>query len=415
MALFLCRLLVNRQRAVLRFVQAGTAGEIHAALATAPSDPILIWAVRVPAFMQTAWLALRQGVGRLSSADVNAMVRQMAVLMLAGIPTEESLRCIGENFRKAGNARGRALIADMLRDLREGLLLSQAVSKRPDVFPPMLQSLAKVGDQTGLMAECLMRGADNLDAVAKIRGDIKKVLIYPIFTFGAMFGAAAFWIVYVIPNMSKLFKQMNAKLPEITVQTIAVSEWLVAHWQVAFALAIGTVLVCALVWSNWRQGRFLVYRFLMRLPAVGPIMAYSFQAALFENMRVLYSCGVDFIKSIEITSDAVANELHRSRFDSVVRDLKLGSSIVEALERTELFEHTTIFIVSAGEKSGSLERQFAYLAAHFSRQLALLIDNLSEILKPLIVVVAGGFFIFLIAALLLPVYDLVRQTMAALG
>lgn len=415
MALFLCKLLVNRQRVVLRIFQAANLEELSALLAARTDDPLLLGVLRLPAVLQQCWLILRKGIDYVPRDDVKAIVRQLAVLMLAGIPTEECLRCIEENFRKAKNRRSELLVSGIQLDLREGLLLSQAIAKRPTIFPPMLQSLSQVGDQTGLMAECLMRGADNLDAVDKIRGDLKKALIYPAFTFSAMFGAAAFWIAYVIPNMSKLFKQMNAKLPEITIKTIAISEWLVEYWGAAAILSAALLLLSMLLWSNWRSARLKIFGVMLRLPAIGRIMTYSFQAALFENMRVLYMCGVDFIKSIEITSNSVVNELHRERFGSVLRDLKRGTSIVEALERTELFDHATIFIVSAGERSGSLERQFGYLASHFSRELSLLIDNLSEILKPVIVVVAGGFFIFLISALLLPVYDLVRQTMASLG
>lgn len=158
----------------------------------------------------------------LSEKDLAPVLRQMALLLRAGVPVDECMQNLISDAQEAKNKRAVQVLERMEADLRNGLQISAAMDKQPDSFPDMVRCLALVGDQTGLIDEALMDAADYLEKSLRMRANFKQALIYPIFTFGAMFAAAAFWIVYVVPNMSALFKQMNAKLPPLTVATMVI-------------------------------------------------------------------------------------------------------------------------------------------------------------------------------------------------
>lgn len=413
--LFICRLLINRRRILYASCRAANRAGIRDCLLTQHDEFIILQSLEVPLLLQEFAERFFVGFSRLPPKEINVIVRQTAVLLLAGISTEEALRSLCDDFHASHDRRAELLMGEILTDLHQGMLLSECLASRPKVFPRMLCSLAYVGDQTGLMGECLLHAADNLEAIQKLKGDVKRALIYPIFTFGTMIAAGAFWLYYVIPNMAQLFKQMNAKLPAITERTIEISNLLVNNVDVIAGVLVFAAVCLSICWANSQRMRFLILGLVGRLPIFGRMSSLASQCVIFENMKVLYTCGVDFVKAIEITGDSIRNELHRNQFSSVLADLRHGATIVQSLTKTGLFRRSTLIIVSAGEKSGSLDRQFAYLANHFTHELKTLIDGFSEALKPLIVIVAGGFFIFLIVALLLPIYDLVRQTMSSLG
>ncbi|MFD2454580.1 type II secretion system F family protein [Ideonella paludis] len=176
--------------------------------------PAIVLSLRVVPKWLSGFLRQTPLVGAtLSEKDLAPIMRQLALLLKAGVPVDECMANLVSDAAEAKNERAGHVLRRMSADLQGGLQISAAMAKQPDSFPEMVRCLAVVGDQTGLIDESLMEAADHLEKSLKLKSNFKQALIYPIFTFGAMFGAAAFWIIYVVPNMAALFKQMNVKLP----------------------------------------------------------------------------------------------------------------------------------------------------------------------------------------------------------
>lgn len=350
----------------------------------------------------------------LSEKDLAPVLRQLALLLKAGVPVDECMANLVSDAVEAKNARAGHVLRRMTADLQGGLQISAAMAKQPDSFPEMVRCLAVVGDQTGLIDESLMEAADHLEKSLKLKSNFKQALIYPIFTFGAMFGAAAFWIIYVVPNMASLFKQMNVKLPPLTVATMAASEWIAQYYPLVFGITGALLVLHVMTWRSKPGYRLGWLKAMARVPIVKDLLLMSTLSVIFQNLKVLYGRGIDLVTALNITQESISNEWHLSRFKLVTSQVTQGFTLSDAFRACRLFPNVAVTIVSAGERSGTLDNQFAYLANHYVEKLDALTSRLSEIIKPLIVVVAGGFFIFMIVALLLPVYDLVKQTMATM-
>ncbi|TWI06221.1 general secretion pathway protein F/type IV pilus assembly protein PilC [Luteimonas cucumeris] len=344
--------------------------------------------------------------------ELAGMLRDMAVMTSSGIPVLEALRAVSQEVG-TGRASNAARVArNLLDELDAGASMSEAFGRYPDTFPETVRNLVMIGDETGSMDRMLTEAADHVERVSRMTADTRQALIYPAFVFAAIFAAGGFWIYYVIPNLTGLFKQMNAKLPPLTVAVIAFSEWFTAH---IVAVLIGLVALGFVLWVSWRYSRGFrrfTHYMLHRLPIAKTIMNSAGLAFLTEYLSLLIKAGVDMVSSLKVMERAVRDEYYRDRVIAIRQVLERGDRVSSAMRQVGGFPPMMVRMIAVGEDTGTLDQQLARLSGEYSLRLQRLITNLSEIIKPVVVLLAGGMFILLIVALLLPVYDLVKQAMS---
>ncbi len=373
-------------------------------------DAVVLKLYRLP-----GWLAETQrSISHLVKPNIRpielaGMLRDMAVMTSAGVPVMEALRAVANEAGSSGTSNAARLARRLLEELDAGASLSDAFARYPDAFPETVRNLVMIGDETGSMDKMLMEAADHIERVAKMTADTRQALIYPAFVFSAIFAAGGFWIYYVIPNLSELFKQMNADLPPLTVAVMAGSEWLIAH---GLMIIVGMAVTAFVLWVTWRYSqpfRRSVHYTLHKLPIAKTIMYSSGLAFFTEYMALLIRAGVDMVSSLKVMEKAMQDEYYRDRIIAIRQVLERGDRMSAAMRQVGGFPSMMVRMVGVGEETGTLDAQFSRLSEEYSMRLQRLIANLSEIIKPVVVLFAGGMFVFLIVALLLPVYDLVRQ------
>lgn len=345
--------------------------------------------------------------------ELAGMLRDLAVMTSSGIPVLEALRAVATEVGTVNTSNAARLARRLLDELDAGASLGDAFSRYPDAIPESVRNLVMIGDETGTMDRMLGEAADHLERVARMTADTRQALIYPAFVFTAIFAAGGFWIYYVIPNLSDLFKQMNAKLPPLTIAVMRGSEWLIGHIAYFFG---GLVLSAFVLWVTWRYSRTFrrtVHYALHRLPIAKTIMFSSGLAFLTEYMALLIRAGVDMVSSLQVMERAMRDEYYRDRIIAIRQVLERGDRLSSAMRQVGGFPSMMVRMIGVGEDTGTLDSQFSRLSAEYSLRLQRLISNLSEVIKPLVVLLAGGMFVFLIVALLLPVYDLVRQAISS--
>jgi type II secretory pathway component PulF len=352
---------------------------------------------------------------RLSVKELIVILRQLSILLKAGVPIDDCLQNLIEDAKSSRSRGGLSSLTQLDEDLKNGLQLSACMDLQPETFPRIARCLAQVGDQTGCIDEALMDASKYIEKAESAKSGFKRAMIYPVTTFLAMFGAAAFWLVYVVPNMSALFKQMKVQLPPLTVATVAASDWLSKWFAYVLCALIVVSVAHGVAWVNRGDYRVFWFKVLSRVPVVGEVLLKRSLAGIFQNFGVLYTRGVDVISSLDIALDAIENDFHRALFAEFAGRIKNGHPFGASMGNRALFPSTAATVISAGERSGTLGTQFLYLSNIYNQELDEMVAKMSEIIKPLVVVVAGGFFIFMIVALLLPIYDLIKQTMAAMN
>ena len=364
------------------------------------------------------WLAGTQEVmsrpfrENVSLEDLAGFLRDLALMVGAGVPILEALRTIEAEGAMGEQPRLVGLSRSLLDDLNAGASVSEAFGRHTDVFPESVRNLVAIGEKSGKLDKMLLEGADHIERLMRINRDIRTALIYPAFVFATIFSVALFWIYYVVPNMAQLFKQLNAKLPPVTLMLVGFAEWMGRYVWFAVLLAVLLIVTFVLVKKHVPGMRNFLYSVGHKVPIVRTLLRSSGLAHATEHLALLIRAGVDVVTSLDILGRATTNAFYQSRIQIVRNRVARGERIASAMRQTGGFPALVTRMVAVGEESGTLDKQLQHLASEYRNRLNNLVASLGEIIKPAIIIVAGGIFLFLIVALLLPIYDLVRQTVA---
>ena len=292
------------------------------------NDGIVLRLYRLPAWASdTLQMVRRLFRGSIKPAELAGLLRDLAVMTSSGIPIFEAVKAIAEDEGSESGRRVERVCTQLLEDLNAGSALSIAFGRQPEVFPDTIRSLAEIGDATGTMHQMLMESARHLDRIISLKADARQAMIYPIFSFLAIFGAGGFWIAYVLPKLVGLFKQMNAKLPPLTVAVMAFSEWMNAHWLLV-AMALGALVVTAIVsWRNSPALRRRTMQLLHRTPIARTLLVSSGLAFFAEYLSLLIRSGLDVISSLGILERSLQNVYYKERVAKIRQFVERGDRI----------------------------------------------------------------------------------------
>lgn len=344
----------------------------------------------------------------LHSQDLAGFLRDMGIMLDAGVPMMEALTTLIED--ESGDTGVANIAGRVNTDLSSGMRLPQSFARHPDVFPETVRNLAEIGDKSGTLPQMMLESAAHTERLIDIRRDMRTALIYPVLVFSTIIGVGLFWLYYVVPNMAQLFKQLQAKLPPLTQWLIAVSDVLV-QYVLLFALAV-VVIILVLIWLYKSIATFKAWThdLMHKLPITKTLATSSGMAFMTEHLALLVRAGLDFMSSLDVLANTTTDQYYRQRLLRVRDGVARGEGVGASMRRVGGFPAMAVRMISVGEESGSLDKQLDRLAAEYRKRLDVVVSTLSEIIKPALILIAGALFIFLIVALLLPIYDLVRQT-----
>lgn len=379
----------------------------------ARNNGFVVRLVAIPEWIAATYTFFRHVFGRtVASHEVAGLLRDLALMTSAGIPILESICACLDDPEAIQNKGLHSCINEIRCDLQAGASVTDAFDRQSAIFPGTIRSLIAIGDETGSMDKRLLQAADHMERIIGMRSSAKQALIYPSFVFLAIFGAASFWIYYVIPNLSGLFRQMNVKLPHLTLLVMAFADWFTKNVPWIAAGVFFSIFSMMLAWNVSLKFRQAIYALLHRVPIAKEILKSSGLAFFSEYLSILNSAGLDVVRSFGVLQKTMTDEYYRTRIIQIRYLVERGERISSAMRRVGGFPNMIVRMISVGENSGSLDRQLLHLSNEYRTRLDRLIGALSEIIKPMIILVAGAFFILIIMALLLPIYDLVRQAMA---
>lgn len=348
----------------------------------------------------------------ISKADVAGLLRDLAVMTGAGVPMLESLQAIAEEYEYADNPRIAGVARSLINDLDSGASITEAFNRHADIFPETVLNLIAIGDEIGALDKVLMEGSEHMERIARMGRSSRRALIYPAFVFAAIMAAAAFWVFYVIPKLSELFRQMNVELPAITRFVLTGADWLTAHWQIVLILAVVLIVGPILAVKLSKPFRHQLYRLAHKLPISRVIVRSSGMAFISEYLALLITAGLDMIRSLGVMERSISDEFYRAKISRVREVVKRGERLGPAMRQTGGFPAMAVRMITVGEETGTLDRQLRHLAVEYRQRFDHVMESLGEIIRPLVILIAGAIFIVMIIALLLPVYTLVKQAVA---
>ena len=380
-------------------LEGDTARQVRQQLREQGLTPLQVEEVAERESRQRRVLSLRRGI---SATELALITRQLATLVRAALPLEECLRTVS---RQTEGQRLKSMLLAVRSKVMEGHTLAAGLSEFPHVFPELYRTTVAAGEQSGHLEVVLERLADYTEKRQQMRQKIMLALFYPsILTVVAVLVTLAL-LTYVVPEVVRVFDNMDQALPALTVGLIAVSDFLRSNglWLLA-ALAVllgGTKYL--LRYPVWRM-RW--HTLLLRLPLIGRLNRGLNTARFARTFSILSASGVPVLEGMRISAEVVSNLVMREAVQQAAHRVREGSSIGRALEQSGHFPPMTIHLIASGESSGKLESMLERAADNQERELETVIAAVMGMFEPLLILVMGAVVLVIVLAILLPIFDL---------
>ena len=340
---------------------------------------------------------------RVSKKDVVNFSRQLALMFKSKIPLVQALHSIAEQTK---NPSLREKILIISQEVEGGTRFSQALSVHPKLFSSFYVSMVKAGEASGSLSESLTYLADHLEREYHLASKIQGAMIYPALIGVVVVGVLVMMMYFVIPNMTKVFSEMDQDLPLVTKVVIALSNFMRAWGWLVF-LFIAGALAAFNRYSKLGEGKRIKDRVLLRIPFVGSFLRMVYLSRFAENLSTLISGGIPIAQSLEITAEIVGNDVYRQIVFEIKEEVIRGENMSKILARhPEAFPPILTQMVAVGEKTGTLDQSLMSVVDFYRKEVERSVDNLLSILEPVMVIFLGGMVAGLLGAILLPLYKM---------
>ncbi len=342
---------------------------------------------------------------KVKRSEIAEFAANLSVIMKAGIPLLDALDDISHTL---DNKYLRHVVDDIRDRILSGTSFSGALAQHPGVFPDIFIRLATIGEETGRLEGSIGEVAEHLQKMEDLAAMVKRALIYPIFALVVTGGALVFWIVYVLPKIMVIIRDMGIPLPFITQILFAISNLMQAYWYVA--LLIPVAVFAALKILKQKEGtRFYLDLLKIKLPLVKQFVYNKLLAMFSEQLRILVVAGITIDRSLIIVGNAIGSEVFKRVLLKIRDEVMTGSRISDAMRQHGVFPTLVTRMVDIGESSGNLDNQFRFLSNYYYKRLGDISEKLGKMIEPILIAVVGVIFAVIIIGLLLPIYDVVTK------
>jgi general secretion pathway protein F len=339
----------------------------------------------------------------ISSLELILITRQFAILLGSGLSVEQSLTALIEQL---DNQEQKSILMNIRSEVLGGKTLAASMAIYNKVFPPVYTSLVHAGEQSGSLAAVMAKLADYSDRTRDLKSKITMALLYPIMVTIVAITMIIALLVYVVPQVVKVFESSNQELPFLTKALIAVSNALQSYGIAMAVIITASVVIFLQMIKKNRNFKLKVHRKLLTLPIVGQLLVNIDVARFSNTMSLLLSSGVSIITALEAGSNTVGNYSIKNAILHALQSVQEGSTLAVALSKENVFPLVIIHMIASGEKSGKLDHLLGQAGAYQELELSHRSQLLTGILEPAMILFMGGVVLLIVIAIMLPILDM---------
>ncbi|NIR27989.1 MAG: type II secretion system F family protein [Gammaproteobacteria bacterium] len=383
-------------------LEAGSAQAVATQLLNSGITPV---SIAKPASRSSPFARLSRLAGLATKPALDDLIlfsRQMYALMKSGIPIVRGMQGLTQSSRNPVMVR---VLNDVTENLESGRELSNALGRHPEVFPSIILSTVRVGENTGRLDEAFLQISQYLEAEKDTRQRVKSALRYPTLVIIATAVAVGIVNTLVIPAFAEVFERSNVPLPLPTRVLIAVSDFFAVQWPVLLA-----VLVAALFafkgWMRTERGRYRWDKWKLRFPIVGGIVHRAMLARFARAFALASRAGVPIVQTLTVVSRALDNEYIGDRVLEMRNGIERGDTLTRTAAATGLFTPLVLQMLAVAEETGAVEEMLEDVAGFYEREVHYDLKNLSAAIEPVLIVAVGALVLVLALGVFLPMWDL---------
>lgn len=350
----------------------------------------------------SAWQFSLKIFNKVKAKDLVIFSRQLAVMSQATVPLLESLRIL---VKQTESESLRIIVSDVADEVEGGAKLSAALNKYPDTFSDFYINMIKSGETSGRLDETLNYLADEAEKNHDLMSKIKGAMIYPVFILFGLGGVGIVMMVFVVPKLTAILQDQKTELPIATQILIAASNFLQHYWWVLLVLLV--VLSVGLRYGlKTHEGKRIWHLSQLHLPVFGNLFRKIYLVRFTRSLGTLIKGGVPLTRSLEIVAGVVGNVIYRELILQTIKEVEEGNSISTVFLQSDVVPVMVSQMMVVGEKTGRLEEVLERLADFYGREVSNLVANLVTLVEPLIMVILGLGVGVMVAAILMPMYNL---------
>jgi len=344
-------------------------------------------------------ITLFEGV---SMKEVAVFSRQLSIMIDSNVPPAEAMEALGDQTR---NAFFKEKIYGIARDVREGTQLSKAFGKYPKIFSVFYVNMIRSGEVSGNLPSILQKVASHLENEYEIRSKVTGAMMYPGIILLVFILIFVVIMIFVIPGLVEVLEEAGQELPIATRIIMAISDFFVSYWYLALIFLAG-IITFFVQFPKSKTGKDFFDKLLLKIPILGNFFKSLYQSRFAENFSTLLSAGITVNEALEVVADLIGNNVYKYAILEAQKDVVKGESISVVLSRRpDIMSPLLVQMVSVGEKTGRLDSSLENVVRFYKGETDTFINSLSSIIEPLLIVGLALMVGLLVAAVLLPIYQ----------
>ena len=329
--------------------------------------------------------------------------RQLEVLLDATIPYDKAFQLI---IPQTEDHSFQSILSEIRGRLLEGESLANSMEKHPEAFPAMYISMVRSGENGGNLGMIMKRLADYYERQDRIRSQIRSAMIYPAFMTVFGFAVVVFMVTNIVPKITRIFESRDAALPLPTRLLIGLSELLSGNLLV-LAVVVLLMILSGTIFLRSPSGRRFRDWTELKLPMFNRIWIKILVARYCQTLGTLLKSGVDLKTSLEIAKHVVVNRRFISALDKMIIDVNnKGVPLSAAMGKLEYFPEYVRHVVAIGEEAARVDELLEKVADRMQEEIQSLVEALTALLQPALILLMGGIVGFIALAVLLPMLSM---------
>ena len=338
----------------------------------------------------------------LKSKDFIVFLRQFASLMNAGILLVDALDLL--SVQSTSLALKEAL-EELAEEIREGVTLSEAMAKKPKLFPNLLIHMIHSAEVSGRLEEVLGQMADYYEKQYRLKQKITTAMTYPVVVSVVAFFITTFLLVFIVPIFGDMFASMGSELPMITQVVLKMSGIFQRYWWVV-VLLVG-VLVAAITQLGKKDQVAYVFDVLkLKIPILGTFLQKTLLARMTQTLSSLIGSSIPILQAIEVTSQVVGNRVVENVLLQAKKDVENGESLAKPMVEHWFFPPLIIQMIQVGETSGELDDMLKKVSEIYDQEVQEASDKLQVLIEPIMIIFLSVVVGVIVLSIVVPMFSM---------
>lgn len=340
-------------------------------------------------------------VQKLGLQDRIEFTSTFQILAQSGIPVIESLVFIEND---AAKLKIRLLAKELRRQIMAGSTFADTIARYPKIFGQIYIGLVKAGEDSGELEKTLERLLELLKKEAAIKSRVIGTLMYPAFVILLAMFIVTVMLVFVFPAFKDMFENQGKQMPWITATLMSFGEFLKTYW-VLIPIIFGTVIFGSIFLLNWEPSKRKIDEYALKIPLISDLIQFSDFSNFIAVMQVAYDAGVPIVDCLYLSNLTLTNYTLRDNISAAAGKVQQGQHLSQALKSTQVMPKMILFMIATGEQSGRLGDMLLQATSYIDKKLDVIIDTMTKMVEPIMLLVIGSIVLVLALALYLPLFQ----------